>query len=156
MLNIHQTPLCQFGGNITNDNTCWANSLPVGCAAKHCRLLTSFEFEVGSQKSRTDRLEEAINRLQSEIRDSLDIQRDILLAMLEILRVKKPKVKFVLSHWRITMYKDVLLHTCKTVIVERKTTFSVLFVIVNSVCDHQVKYSEGTYRKVVVCTGSSL
>ena len=49
-------------------------------------------------RSLADRLEEAINRLQSEIRDSLDIQRDILLAMLEILRVKKPKVKFVLSH----------------------------------------------------------
>jgi len=69
----------------------------VGRAAKRRRLLTPFEFEVGSQKSHTERIEEAINGLQSEIRDSLNIQRDILLAMLEILRAKKSKVKFVLS-----------------------------------------------------------
>ena len=96
-LNISQTPSRQFGGNITNGNTCRANSLPVGRAAKRRRLLTPFEFEVGSQKSHTERIEEAINGLQSEIRDSLNIQRDILLAMLEILRAKKSKVKFVLS-----------------------------------------------------------
>ena len=100
MLNIYQTvqsPLCQFGGNITNDKTHQANSLPVGHAAKCRRLLSPFEFDVGSQKSHTERLEEAINGLQSAIRDLLEIQRDILLGILEILRVKKPKVKFVLS-----------------------------------------------------------
>ena len=70
---------------------------PVRHTAKHQRLLSPFEFDRGSQKSHTERLEEAVNGLQSEIRDSLEIQRDILLGILEILRVKKPKVKFVLS-----------------------------------------------------------
>ena len=100
MLNIYQmvqSPLRQFGGNITNDKTCRANSLPVRHAAKRRRLLSPFEFDMGSQKSRTERLEEAINGLQSEIRDSLEIQRDILLRILEILRAKKLKVKFVPS-----------------------------------------------------------
>lgn len=99
MPNIYyQTPLRQFGGNITNGSTRRANSLPVGRAAKRRRLLSPFEFEVGSQKSRTERLEEAINGLRSEMKDSLDMQRDILLAMLEVLRAaKKPKVKVVLS-----------------------------------------------------------
>ena len=101
MLNIDsqtvQTPSRQFGGNITNGSGRRANSLPVGHAAKCRRLRSPFEFEVGSQKSRTESLEEAVNGLRNEIRDSLDVQRDILLAMLEILRAKKPKVKFVLS-----------------------------------------------------------
>jgi len=42
-----------------------------------------------SLKSHTERLEEAIKGLQSEIKDSLDTQRDILVAILEVLRAKK-------------------------------------------------------------------
>jgi len=85
VLNIYQTPSHKFeGGNIGNTHR--ADSLPV---SKRRRLRTPFEFEIGSPKSHTERLEEAIKGLQSEIKDSLDTQRDILVAILEVLRAKK-------------------------------------------------------------------
>lgn len=93
MLNIYQTPSRKSEGTNIGNTHC-GKSLPV---PKRHRLRTPFEFEIGSQKSHTERLEEAIKGLQSEIRDSLDTQRDILLAILEVLRAKKESKVVVLS-----------------------------------------------------------
>jgi hypothetical protein len=96
MYNLHnrrntdhlQTPR-QFGGGSTN--TLRANADPDLQPVKRRRLLSPFEFEMGPEKSDTERLEEGIKRLQMEIVDSLDRQTDVLRAILEVMKDKNSK-----------------------------------------------------------------
>lgn len=54
---------------------------------KHPRLLEPFEI-----KTKSDKLEEAINNLQSELKVSLSKQTDALLAILEVLKDGNQKI----------------------------------------------------------------
>lgn len=75
-----------FGGNLSN--TCRAKSAPDFHPIKCPRLLRPFEFEM---KLRTEKLEEAITALKSdmnEVNNSLRTQTDVLRAILEALKDK--------------------------------------------------------------------
>ncbi|KIK12863.1 hypothetical protein PISMIDRAFT_25627 [Pisolithus microcarpus 441] len=78
---LPQTPR-RFGDGLTNTHR--AKSVPLlQPANKRPRLGRALDIEI---KSRTEKLEEAIGRLQSEVQDSSNKQTDLLRAILDVLK----------------------------------------------------------------------
>ncbi|KIK10633.1 hypothetical protein PISMIDRAFT_20216 [Pisolithus microcarpus 441] len=78
---LPQTPR-QFGDGLTNTHQ--VKSVPLLQPANKCpRLGRALDIEI---KSRMEKLEEAIRRLQSEVQDSSNKQTDLLRAILDVLK----------------------------------------------------------------------
>ena len=94
-LNAYKTPR-RFGNSVTNTNP----DPTLRHLNKRPWLLEPFEI-----KTKSDRLEETINNLQSELKVSLSKQTDLLLAILEVLKDGNQKIG--LNDCTITiMHKD--------------------------------------------------